>query len=100
MFFETYQVSREFTERLLNEIYHPCREEIIKNNRDLEDARLTMHITKLPNGSSVEFDDLDLSFLDTPQYVGSIFNGLVQIDWESDTSNTKFLLGSSSFIAA
>ena len=103
MFFGTYQISRELTERLLHELYHPCREEIIENNRALEETRAKMHITKLSNGAAVDFDDLDLSFLDKPHYLGNTSEGAVQINWQndcSDISETQFLLGNSSFLAA
>lgn len=69
MFEETYQISRELTEKLLYEMYHPCTDEIKRNNEALEKARQTMHITKDGNGVTVEFDDLELSFLNEPDYL-------------------------------
>lgn len=64
MFEETYQISRELTEKLLDEMYHPCTDEIKRNNEALEKARQTMHITRDCNSATVEFDDL--SFLNEP----------------------------------
>lgn len=61
MFEETYQISRELTEQLLHQMYHPNADEIKRNNEALEKARQTMHITKTPRDFIVEFDDLDLT---------------------------------------
>lgn len=61
MFKETYQISRELTEQLLHQMYRPNADEIKHNNKALEKARQTMHITKTPSDFIVEFDDLDLT---------------------------------------
>ena len=46
MFEETYQISRELTEQLLHEMYHPNADEIKRNNEALEKVRQTMHIKR------------------------------------------------------
>lgn len=61
MFEETYHISRELTEQLLHQMYRPNVDEIKHNNKSLEKARQTMHITKTSSGFMVEFDDLDLT---------------------------------------
>ena len=64
MFEETYQISRELTEQLLHEMYHPNADEIKRNNEALEKVRQTMHITRDGNGATVEFDDLDFEAIE------------------------------------
>lgn len=107
MFVETYQISRESTERLLKELYRPDRDKIIQNNHRLEKRRVRMHISKSSDGAKVHFDDLDLSFLNHVAekicYSKNILSTLkesVQIDWESNDANTQFVLGQSSSLAA
>lgn len=104
MFEETYQISRELTEQLLHQMYHPNADEIKRNNEALEKARQTMQITRDCNGAVVEFDDLDLSFLNEPAYLSGGLatkpEDFIQIGWESEDVNTWFLLGKRSFSAA
>lgn len=104
MFEETYQISRELTEQLLHEMYHPNADEIKHNNEALEKALQKMHITKDGNGAIVEFDDLDLSFLNQPTYISGDWKygakEFVQLDWTSDDNHARFVLGKGALSAA
>lgn len=104
MFEETYQISRELTEQLLHELYHPNGNEVKRNHEILEKVRQTMHITRDGNGATVEFDDLDLSFLNQPMYISGDLEcqekDFVQLDWTNDDKHARFVLGKGSFSAA
>ena len=104
MFEETYQISRELTEQLLHEMYHPNADEIKRNNEALEKVRQTMHITTDGNGATVEFDYLDLSFLNQPTYISGNWKygakEFVPLDWTSDDKHARFVLAKSSLSAA
>ena len=104
MFEEAYQISRELTEQLLHEMYHPNADEIKRNNEALEKVRQTMHITRDGNGATVEFDDLDLSFLNQPTYISGNWEygakEFVPLDWTSDDKHARFVLAKSSLSAA
>lgn len=64
MFQETYIVPADISGRLLNEVNHPNKDEINKNNLMLEKRRIGMIVSKKGNCNVACFGSLDLSFLE------------------------------------